>query len=145
MRRLGRRAGGVRGQKRTARGCLRCEIDHRWRPEWRREVRREVRRARGSEVGIHARIRKNPREDRGLCGGRYRTRTDDLFRVKEARYQLRQSPIPVGYVNRYYPTVGARDDHPGGHARESLPVWTVADHRLMFHKCPGQQPGITRM
>ena len=24
--------------------------------------------------------------------GRYRTRTDDLFRVKEARYQLRQSP-----------------------------------------------------
>ena len=25
-------------------------------------------------------------------GGRYRTRTDDLFRVKEARYQLRQSP-----------------------------------------------------
>lgn len=28
----------------------------------------------------------------GLCCGRYRTRTDDLFRVKEARYQLRQSP-----------------------------------------------------
>jgi hypothetical protein len=28
------------------------------------------------------------------CGGRYRTRTDDLFRVKEARYQLRQSPEP---------------------------------------------------
>ena len=26
-------------------------------------------------------------------GGRYRTRTDDLFRVKEARYQLRQSPV----------------------------------------------------
>ena len=30
--------------------------------------------------------------DRGLGGGRYQTRTDDLFRVKEARYQLRQSP-----------------------------------------------------
>ncbi len=28
----------------------------------------------------------------GLRGGRYQTRTDDLFRVKEARYQLRQSP-----------------------------------------------------
>lgn len=26
-------------------------------------------------------------------GGRYQTRTDDLFRVKEARYQLRQSPV----------------------------------------------------
>ncbi|VXB34788.1 hypothetical protein FRIGORI9N_310097 [Frigoribacterium sp. 9N] len=25
--------------------------------------------------------------------GRYRARTDDLFRVKEARYQLRQSPV----------------------------------------------------
>ena len=25
-------------------------------------------------------------------GGRYRTRTDDLFGVNEARYQLRQSP-----------------------------------------------------
>ncbi len=33
------------------------------------------------------------RELRGVCGGRYRTRTDDLFRVKEARYQLRQSPM----------------------------------------------------
>lgn len=29
---------------------------------------------------------------RAIIGGRYRTRTDDLFRVKEARYQLRQSP-----------------------------------------------------
>ena len=28
-------------------------------------------------------------------GGRYRTRTDDLFRVKEARYQLRQSPMTL--------------------------------------------------
>ena len=30
---------------------------------------------------------------RDNSGGRYRTRTDDLFRVKEARYQLRQSPV----------------------------------------------------
>ena len=29
-------------------------------------------------------------------GGRYQTRTDDLFRVKEARYQLRQSPSSAG-------------------------------------------------
>ncbi len=28
-------------------------------------------------------------------GGRYQTRTDDLFRVKEARYQLRQSPAAL--------------------------------------------------
>ncbi|MGO2682848.1 MAG: hypothetical protein ACTIAA_01375, partial [Microbacterium sp.] len=27
---------------------------------------------------------------------RCRTRTDDLFRVKEARYQLRQSPMTLG-------------------------------------------------
>lgn len=75
-----------------------------------------------------------------LCGGRYRTRTDDLFRVKEARYQLRQSPIPVGYVNRYYRTRGCPDDQSGRHARDSLRVWRSADLRLMFHKCPGQ-PG----
>lgn len=31
-------------------------------------------------------------------GGRYRTRTDDLFRVKEARYQLRQSPSTAARV-----------------------------------------------
>jgi hypothetical protein len=33
-------------------------------------------------------------------GGRYRTRTDDLFRVKEARYQLRQSPETRTASNR---------------------------------------------
>ena len=31
-------------------------------------------------------------------GGRYQTRTDDLFRVKEARYQLRQSPVTRGVI-----------------------------------------------
>ena len=31
--------------------------------------------------------------DDHLSGGRYQTRTYDLFRVKEARYQLRQSPV----------------------------------------------------
>jgi hypothetical protein len=51
----------------------------------------------------------------------------------------------VGYVNRYYPTVGGEVDHAGRHARDSVSVLTVADHRLMFHKCPGQQPGTTRM
>ena len=34
-------------------------------------------------------------------GGRYRTRTDDLFRVKEARYQLRQSPQNRGSVDEH--------------------------------------------
>ena len=38
----------------------------------------------------------------GVFGGRYRTRTDDLFRVKEARYQLRQSP------DRYNPATASR-------------------------------------
>ena len=36
------------------------------------------------------------RQKASPCGGRYRTRTDDLFRVKEARYQLRQSPMTLG-------------------------------------------------
>ena len=40
----------------------------------------------GTSLGRH------PTGFRGVSGGRYRTRTDDLFRVKEARYQLRQSP-----------------------------------------------------
>lgn len=30
-----------------------------------------------------------------FLSGRYRDRTCDLFRVKEARYQLRQSPVPL--------------------------------------------------
>ena len=38
--------------------------------------------------------------------GRYRTRTDDLFRVKEARYQLRQSP-EIGRLQSYRETSGA--------------------------------------
>ena len=75
------------------------------------------------------------------CGGRYRTRTDDLFRVKEARSQLRQSPIPCGYVNRYYPTLGGSDDQKSRHARDSVLVLTTAERRLMFIKCSGQQPG----
>ena len=37
-----------------------------------------------------------PPSDRGcLSGGRCRTRTDDLFGVNEARYQLRQSPATI--------------------------------------------------
>jgi hypothetical protein len=42
----------------------------------------------------------NPRLTRCFYGGRYRTRTDDLFRVKEARYQLRQSPNSFVRKNR---------------------------------------------
>jgi hypothetical protein len=42
---------------------------------------------------------EDPRDSGGPSRGRYRTRTDDLFRVKEARYQLRQSPkAPWGRV-----------------------------------------------
>ncbi len=41
-------------------------------------------------------------------GGRCRTRTDDLFRVKEARYQLRQSPIWSCVVH-----VGTDQEHTG--------------------------------
>ena len=43
----------------------------------------------------------------GILGGRYRTRTDDLFRVKEARYQLRQSPATTSFCNQY-PAIGSR-------------------------------------
>ncbi len=41
------------------------------------------------------RERRTPPGNRGRLdlGGRCRARTDDLFRVKEARYQLRQSPM----------------------------------------------------
>jgi len=35
-----------------------------------------------------------------------------------------------GVEKRYYRTRAGRDDHPARHARDSLPVWTVADHRL---------------
>ena len=37
-------------------------------------------------------VRHSAERGEGENGGRCRTRTDDLFRVKEARYQLRQSP-----------------------------------------------------
>jgi hypothetical protein len=47
---------------------------------------------RGSLRGCHSRTASALRL--ALIGGRYQTRTDDLFRVKEARYQLRQSPVP---------------------------------------------------
>src|SRR5690606_198044 len=45
---------------------------------------------------------ENPRRTGGCQGGRYQTRTDDLFRVKEARYQLRQSPWARGAENPAY-------------------------------------------
>ncbi len=51
-----------------------------------------------------SRLPENEREPlarpRTLRGGRYRTRTDDLFRVKEARYQLRYIRVPPGCPGR---------------------------------------------
>ena len=85
------------------------------------------------------REQKSPRADRGLDGGRYRTRTDDLFRVKEARYQLRQSPKTHGVRNRYYRTVSAAQDHSDGHARDPCRVLRLGNLRLMFYKCPGRR------
>ncbi len=58
----------------------------------------------------------------GLClkGGRYQTRTDDLFGVNEARYQLRQSP----------PALSVRVDSSGCPAvlrtRRAARVWRAA-------------------
>ena len=97
---------------------------------------------------------ENPRRTRGLDGGRYRTRTDDLFRVKEARYQLRQSPLwscsctvaqiksipdPVG-ANRHGERSGVADaGAERGHARGLDAVWHSGEPGLMFIKCPGRR------
>jgi hypothetical protein len=66
------------------------------------------------------RVSELPRDYAASCGGRYRTRTDDLFRVKEARYQLRQSPVGtiLPQVDRSKCTGCAatcRRDAPGAH------------------------------
>ena len=69
------------------------------------------------------RVQKNPVR-RGfvvLVCGRYRTRTDDLFRVKEARYQLRQSPA----ANEFSSTATldtSPDRAPVVHRRATPPV-----------------------
>src|SRR3954447_14376229 len=53
---------------------------------------------------IRVAVEADSRRLRGR-GGRYRTRTDDLFRVKEARYQLRQSPAASILPQRPGPAV----------------------------------------
>ena len=69
-------------------------------------------------------------------GGRYQTRTDDLFRVKEARYQLRQSPVALRGRVSILPDAGcpARTGR-ARHARAAL-VWNTAHHRLKSLKRP---------
>ena len=57
--------------------------------------------------------------DWGGFGGRYRTRTDDLFRVKEARYQLRQSPVGD------HPATPREADRAGRSPRETRPIHPV--------------------
>lgn len=89
--------------------------------------------------GCPRRERGETRDSRSSCGGRCRTRTDDLFRVKEARYQLRQSPIDPGVENRYYRNDRADFDHSTGHARDPCRVLRVGNLRLMFYKCPGRR------
>ena len=52
-----------------------------------------------------------------VSGGRYRTRTDDLFRVKEARYQLRQSPATTSFRCQYLATGSRHGCHAIGSRR----------------------------
>lgn len=97
----------------------------------------EQRRARARSSGVYADRRVTSREFRG---GRCRTRTDDLFRVKEARYQLRQSPASRTGLND---RTGCREvlrtiwrDTRGPH----LVLRTRSD-RVMSYECSGQAPG----
>ena len=67
-------------------------------------------------------------------GGRYQTRTDDLFRVKEARYQLRQSPMALRGRDSILPDAGCLSRTRESVTRVSLLVWNRADHRLKSFK-----------
>ena len=75
-----------------------------------------------------------------FLNGQYQTRTDDLFRVKEARYQLRQSPASrTGLIDR----TGCREvlptktkDTRGAHL-----VLHPRSDRVMSYECSGQAPG----
>ena len=60
------------------------------------------------DTGVLHVSRRTERVSRGGDGGRYRTRTDDLFRVKEARYQLRQSPVILKDRDPMLPDAGRR-------------------------------------
>ncbi len=65
-----------------------------------------------------------------MDGGRYQTRTDDLFRVKEARYQLRQSPMARAGRDPMLPDAGPRHESVSArmprHAR-AAPGFAMAD------------------
>lgn len=82
--------GGKRG--RTCRRGSRKMIARPYDPEPEEQCCGFLRRSRVTSGYPHK--RRTPRLTEGFFdGGRYQTRTDDLFRVKEARYQLRQSPV----------------------------------------------------
>ena len=72
---------------------------------------------------------ENPWLTRGFHGGRYQTRTDDLFRVKEARYQLRQSPattiLPYSTGREARPRAS---DTRAPLGLESTPGWATVEH-----------------
>lgn len=80
----------------------------------------------------------------GAFGGRCRTRTDDLFRVKEARYQLRQSPASrTGLIDRtgcrgVLRTIGRAAE---GDTRGARPVLRRRSDQVMSYECSGQAPG----
>ena len=75
---------------------------------------------------------------RTVTGGRYQTRTDDLFRVKEARYQLRQSPVALRAESRSYRMLRARATVRARDTRAPRLVWRVRIHRLKSFKRPEQ-------
>lgn len=83
---------------------------------------------------------KAPGEPRAFCGGRYQTRTDDLFRVKEARYQLRQSPASRTGLND---RTGCRTVLPTNpkDTRGAHLVLRPRPDRVMSYECSGQAPG----
>lgn len=72
------------------------------------------------------RVSELPRDYAASFRGRYQTRTDDLFRVKEARYQLRQSPVTtiLPYPEGVFRTL------PRGATHERVPVLTSRENRL---------------
>ncbi len=82
---------------------------------------------------------KAPGEPRAFCGGRYQTRTDDLFRVKEARYQLRQSPASRTGLND---RTGCRTVLPTNpkDTRGAHLVLHPRPDRVMSYECSGQAP-----
>ncbi len=73
--------------------------------------------------------------------GRYQTRTDDLFRVKEARYQLRQSPVPVRGTSNDPTGCGGAARTTTCDTRDARSVLHGGEDRLKSFKCPGCESG----